>query len=454
VKIFDEFRRGTLFAKTALTTTLVSSLFLIFTLSLLAIFIIVPTSQRSAGNLASLITLSANVWQHLPAQQRPGFSAELTQRYQLDVAAMRPDLVSRTRHPPFFIMLEEELEKQMGEKITVLQSNKADEQHHYWVPIASPTDQKILVGFEYSHKGLDPPVAILILIVVGVIASFIAAVILAHRLTKPLASLARATQQLGSGEQIKPLPERGPLELVELVHSFNIMAFQIQDLLANRTTLLAGISHDLRTPLTRMELTLSMLENDASPELIKQAQKDIGQMNRLIGLFLEVSRGLQEEKRQHINIKPLLDEVVKDFKQGGADIIWQQGPDCYKLIHPLALRRIVGNLLENAVRYSEGKAVNLIYRVEGSRDSETVIIEVLDQGPGIPSEELDAVFRPFHRLEQSRSAHTGGSGLGLSIAKQLAMANGCKVELIPREGGGTCARITIGQKQQQRRKND
>ena len=281
---------------------------------------------------------------------------------------------------------------------------------------------------------------------VGIIASFIAAVILAHRLTKPLASLARASQHIGSGATIKPLPEKRPLELAELVRSFNIMAFQIQDLVANRTTLLAGISHDLRTPLTRLELVLEMLEKDSGPELLKQAKNDIGQMNRLIGLFLEVSRGLQEEERQRINIGPLLNEIAEEFKQGGAEIIWQQGPDCYRLIHPLALRRILGNLLENAVRYGEGKAITLNYRVEGKDDAEIVVIEVLDQGPGIPDDQLEAVFRPFHRLEQSRSTHTGGSGLGLSIAKQLASANGCNVELLPRDSGGTCARITIGQK--------
>ena len=226
------------------------------------------------------------------------------------------------------------------------------------------------------------------------------------------------------------------------------MALQIQDLLANRTTLLAGISHDLRTPLTRLELVIEMLEENCKPALLKQAKSDIGQMNRLIGLFLEISRGLQEEKCQRINIKPLLEEVVEDFIQGGAEIIWNQGSDCYKSIHPLALRRIITNLLENAVRYGEGKAINLNYKVKGEGDSAIVIIEILDRGPGIPSEQLDAVFQPFHRLEQSRSKHTGGTGLGLSIAQQLASANGCKVELIPRDTGGTCARITIGQKQE------
>ncbi|MDH5389251.1 MAG: ATP-binding protein, partial [Gammaproteobacteria bacterium] len=445
MRIIDEFRRGTLFAKTALTTTLVSSLFLIFTLTLLAIFIIVPTSQRSAASLASLISLSADVWQNLSEQQRSAFTDQLNQRYQIELTTIRPDLVARTRHPPFFALLEDKMEQLMGEKVTILQSNKPAERSRYWVPIRQ-ADGTILVGFEYSHMGLDPPITILILIVVGVIASFIAAVILAHRLTKPLASLARASQQIGCGAAIKPLPEQGPLELAELVQSFNIMALQIQDLLANRTTLLAGISHDLRTPLTRLKLVLEMLEKDCNPALLKQAKNDIGQMDRLIGLFLEVSRGLQEEKRQRINIKPLLDKVVEEFIQGGAKITWQPGPDCFKLIHPLALRRIIGNLLENAVRYGEGKAIILNYRVEGKTDSEVVIIEVLDQGPGIPDDQLDAVFQPFHRLEQSRSTHTGGSGLGLSIAQQLASANGCKVELIPRDSGGICARITIGQK--------
>ena len=447
MKIIDEFRRGTLFAKTALTTTLVSSLFLIFTLTLLAIFIIVPTSQRSAASLASLISLSADVWQHLPVQQRTPFSEQLNQNYLLEITPVRPDLVTRTRHPPFFALLENKLEPLMGVKVTILQSNKPSERHRFWVPVTQAAEP-ILVGFEYSHMGLDPPITLLILIIVGVIASFIAAVILAHRLTKPLASLAQASQQIGSGETIKPLPEQGPLELAELVHSFNIMAFQIQDLLANRTTLLAGISHDLRSPLTRLELVLEMLEKESSPALLQQAKNDIAQMNRLIGLFLEISRGLQEEKRQRINIRPLLNEVVEDFLQGGADIIWHEGPDCYKLIHPLALRRIVSNLLENAVRYGEGKAITLNYRVESEAksESEVVIIEVLDQGAGIPSDQLDAVFRPFHRLEKSRSTHTGGSGLGLSIAKQLASANGCNVQLIPRDTGGICARITIGQK--------
>ena len=447
MKIINEFRRGTLFAKTALTTTLVSSLFLIFTLSLLAIFIVVPTSQRSAGSLASLVALSADVWQNLSIQQRPAFTNQLNQRYQIEITAARSDLVTRTRHPPFFALLEDKLKQLMDAKVTILQSNKPAERNRYWVPVRQ-AEEKILVGFEYSHMGLDPPITILILIVVGIIASFIAAVILALRLTKPLANLARASQQIGSGETIKPLPVQGPLELAELVHSFNIMALQIQDLLANRTTLLAGISHDLRTPLTRLELVLEMLEKDCNPALLKQAKNDIGQMNRLIGLFLEVSRGLQEEKRQRINIKPLLDEVVEEFIQGGAEIIWQQGPDRYKLIHPLALRRIIGNLLENAVRYGEGKAITLNYRIEGKTDAEVVVIEVLDQGPGIPDDQLDAVFQPFHRLEQSRSTNTGGSGLGLSIAQQLASANGCKVELIPRDGGGICARITIGQKRE------
>jgi len=445
MRIIDEFRRGTLLARTALTTTLVSSLFLIFTLSLLAIFIIVPTSQRSADSLASLITLSAHVWHQLPAQQRTSLTAQLNQRYQIEITAVRPDLVSRTRHPPFFALLENKLEQLTGEKITILQSNKPGERNRYWIPVAQ-AEEKILVGFEYSHMGLDPPITILILIIVGVIASFIAAIILAQRLTKPLASLARASQQIGSGEAIKPLPEQGPLELAELVHHFNIMAFQIQDLLANRTTLLAGISHDLRTPLTRLELVLEILEKDCNPAMLKQAKNDIGQMNRLIGLFLEISRGLQEEKRQQINIKPLLNEVINDFRQSGVEIIWQEGPDCTKLIHPLALRRIVGNLLENAVRYGEDKAITVSYQVENVDGSETVIIEVLDQGQGIPDDQLDKVFRPFHRLEQSRNTHTGGSGLGLSIAQQLASANGCNVELIPRDSGGICARITIKQK--------
>lgn len=441
MKIIDEFRRGTLCSRTTLTITLVSTTFLIFTLSLIAFFVVIPTAQRSASELASLVLLSTEALQTVEKENREAFKQHLFDQFELDLSAPPDDLYPRQRHAPFFLILEQALKERVGKELKVLQSDKAGRQNHYWVKLKSE-GKNIYVGFEYSHKWFDPPAIILFIVVIGFVATFLTGMTLARHLTQPLKQLAASTQQLGSGENIPPLPERGPLELKELVASFNRMSKQIHDLLSNRTTLLAGISHDLRTPLTRMELSLEMMEGNADQTLVSQLRRDISQMNRLIGLFLEISHGLEEGKREKLDVTSLLNEIADEFISSGVNLTWHPGEKSECLIHHLALRRIVVNLIENAVRYSEGKEVTLKAYINKDRDE--TVIEILDRGPGIPEEELDTVFRPFYRLEQSRSSATGGSGLGLSIVRQLANANGCKVELLAREGNGTIARVTIG----------
>jgi len=162
----------------------------------------------------------------------------------------------------------------------------------------------------------------------------------------------------------------------------------------------------------------------------------------LIGQFLEVSRGLQEGSNAMVDIASLLTEITSDYQTTDNRLTLQAHSTCKKSINPLALRRIIVNLIENAFRYSQDR-VELLCRVEKENEQNNAIIEIQDRGPGIPANERSAVFRPFYRLEQSRSSATGGSGLGLSIVKQLADANGCRVELLPRDGGGTIARLTL-----------
>lgn len=347
------------------------------------------------------------------------------------------------------------MERRLGKPATIYETFHseakgalwAEGEHTYWIPLTLGNEE-LMVSFRYGHSKLEPPFTILIILFVGLFATLFTSLILARRLTKPLEQLSSAAKQLGQGDQIKKLPEAGPNELVELVHSFNTMAHEVQELLANRTTLLTGISHDLRTPLTRMELALEMLSDSADPSLLKSLRRDIEQMNRLIGMFLEVSQEMHEEKRQMLNIVPLMRAIVDDQRRSGADIELELGHIPLLLMHPLALQRIVNNLLENAIRYGSGKPIIVRCKSQVLNSTNVITIDVMDRGPGIPESELDAVFRPFHRLDKSRNSMTEGSGLGLSITRQLALANGCKVELLPRDGGGTIARISIDIKNQ------
>jgi len=214
---------------------------------------------------------------------------------------------------------------------------------------------------------------------------------------------------------------------------------QVRELLANRTTMLAGISHDLRTPLARMRLAIEMLPADADPKLVARLRHDVDEMNQLIGEFLVLSKDLQKEPPQLTDICALLEELTDNARNEGAHVELHTRERPSISAGPMALRRILANLLGNAVRYGNGKPVEINFSLDGDR----MMISILDRGPGIPAQELEYVFHPFYRQEPSRSNSTGGSGLGLAIARQLADANGWKIELLPRSGGGTEARLTI-----------
>jgi two-component system osmolarity sensor histidine kinase EnvZ len=162
-------------------------------------------------------------------------------------------------------------------------------------------------------------------------------------------------------------------------------------------------------------------------------------MNQLVGEFLVLSRELQKESPQQTDLDELLEELVENARNEGAKVEWHPHAGALITAGPMALRRILSNLLGNAIRYSENKPVQIDFEMS----AETAVIRILDRGPGIPSHEIENVFRPFYRREPSRSAATGGSGLGLAIARQLSDANGWKVELLARSEGGTEARLSI-----------
>jgi two-component system osmolarity sensor histidine kinase EnvZ len=269
--------------------------------------------------------------------------------------------------------------------------------------------------------------------------ALVTALVLARRITQPLARLSQAAASVGKGETPEWLPESGPQELAALARAFNLMARQVEELLANRTTLLAGVSHDLRTPLARMRLAVEMLAETSNAELVGQLLHDLEQMNRLIGALLDLSRGLGHEEKQAVDLMALAGELAADIRRGGARVECLSSAPCVVDAAPLALRRILSNLLDNGVRYGDGKPLG----IEWLQTEGTVRICVLDSGPGIPAAQREAVFRPFFRLEASRSAATGGSGLGLAIARQLAENNGWKLELLPRSEGGTEACLSL-----------
>lgn len=432
----------TLFARTALVIALVSIAFQLFTLAVIFYFALVPLGRHATDDFAALMLTSAAAWQAAPAGERAALDRRFAAEYRLAVRDAGGATQTFARSLPYFHFLEAALSARAGESIRLGQERAADDVVWYWATLpvvdAAGKPGRVQAGFPADRVAVQPSVALLIILFVGAGVILLTSAWLAHRLIRPLARLATAAQRIGQGQRPAPLPETGPTELATLAREFNRMAEEVETLLANRTVLLAGISHDLRSPLARIRLALGMATEKPDADLLERVMRDVENMNLLIARCLEIGRDFAERESVETDLCELLDEIAREHA-ASAEIRGRRGPDCRLRIKPLALRRILSNLVENAVRYSDGQRIDIEYDVH----PESVEIRVLDRGPGIPEGEREAVFQPFRRLDPSRSSRTGGSGLGLAIVRQIAQTSGWSVALDARPGGGTVARINL-----------
>ena len=419
-----------LFARTALTLALAFIVFQAAAFWVVTRTLIVPVAERSADDLAGLIVLSAQTWVELPPETRAAFERELARRHGLRLTTVDVGATADAPQFAFRKQIEAALSRRLGDEI-VLRGVPDTEAVWLDIPVGG---HDLRVGFFPNRYAVKPPLAAIAVIVLGAFLSLLTALFLVRRLTVPLARAARAASQVGAGQLPEPLPETGPAELADLARRFNTMAAEVRELLDNRTTLLAGISHDLRTPMTRLQLNLEMLRDTPSPARIDRAVADLADMNRLITGYLELARTTQPEQKVRFDLAVLLEEVAAD-----TNLPWPGAAPCEVEAGRLAVRQIVSNLIQNAQRYGGDAPIELA--LECSDKQARVVVR--DAGAGIPDDQLDKVFRPFYRLEASRSQATGGTGLGLAIVRQLAESNGWKVSLKNRATGGLEAVLEI-----------
>jgi two-component system osmolarity sensor histidine kinase EnvZ len=258
--------------------------------------------------------------------------------------------------------------------------------------------------------------------------------LIASRIARPLGALTRAAGRVGRGQPHAPLAEEGPLELRAVATAFNRMASNLDSMERERAMVLAGISHDLRTPLSRIRLALEMsgAEREASQAMIA----DIGEIDAVIGQFLDYARGENEAKSES-DLIAVLEDLAGHYARLGKKIALQDTPVPLFPFARMAVRRAIANLIDNALRYA-GEPLEMANQVFEDR----VTIEVRDRGPGIPASEVERLKMPFTRLDASR-AGPGGAGLGLAIVERIARAHGGTLELLPREGGGLVARLSL-----------
>jgi signal transduction histidine kinase len=253
--------------------------------------------------------------------------------------------------------------------------------------------------------------------------------------TGPLSALASAAEKLGEDINRPPLPETGPSEAQRAARAFNTMQQRLSRFIADRTRVFTAMSHDLKTPITRLRLRTEMLEDE---ELRAKFAKDLQEMESMVTQTLDFMRDAStSEAVQRIDTMALLESLQTDYQDTGSKVEIEGRVEQPYPGRPLALRRCLSNLVDNAIRYGKCATIQL----EDAADR--LIIRVRDDGPGIPAEELAQAFEPFFRGEASRNRETGGTGLGLGIARNIARAHGGDLVLRNRAEGGLEAVLTL-----------
>lgn len=255
---------------------------------------------------------------------------------------------------------------------------------------------------------------------------------------RPLHRLAKAAETLEPGKKVARLDETGPTEVVYAVTAFNTMQDRINHYLEERVQILAAISHDLQTPITRMKLRAEVAEDGPEKEKLIGDLSEIERLVREGVAYAKTAHG-NVEKPTRIDIGSFVESIAFDYQDTGKAVTAPRTLDAVVTTRPHALRRILTNLIDNALKFAGEAEVNI-----GRHPDGRICITVCDRGPGIPEEQLESVLQPFYRLEQSRNRDTGGTGLGLAIAHQLALAIGGSLSLKNRPGGGLAAEIVLG----------
>jgi signal transduction histidine kinase len=386
--------------------------------------------------LARDLASSVAILDRLPAAERAAWLPRLERRnYRFALPAAAD--TSAGEPPPAWVG---EVAQQVAlltdpsRAVRAVQSSSQPDSVHLQLALADGSPLSV----HLDAPRLRVPPTLLAILTVQLLALLALSWLAVRQATRPLQQLAQAAGALDPGGAAVALPETGPREVVRAAAAFNAMQSRIRQHLADRTRILAAVSHDLQTPLTRLRLRVDLMDDDAEtkPRLLA----DLDAMEALVheGLAYAKSSQAPRETPLPLDLSSFLDSLVCDYTDAGRPVVMQDGPRLQLLAPPHALRRLLTNLVDNAIKFAGAAQL-----AAGEEDGGTYIA-VRDRGPGIPAGELQAVREPFYRLEESRNRETGGTGLGLAIAEQLAGQMGAKLTLANREGGGLEARVCFG----------
>ena len=397
-----------------------------------------PRARALAQNLVSVVNLTRVALITAQPERRRDLLTVLAEREGIQVySGEASERLVRMPDTPLLQLTMSLVRQQLGEDTRF--AARRDDLHGLWVSFHIGGDE---YWVRIPRERLEQRIALrwIAWCLLALVLALLAAYFIVNRVSRPLKALASAAMEIGKGRLPPPVEEAGADEIRTLSRAFNQMTRDLSRLDQDRTLILAGVSHDLRTPLARLRLGIEMSGADAS--LQSGMHADIEDMDRIIGQFMDFARmdaGSADGNQTAVltDLKMLMSEVIERYRALGHTIAARLDTLPEFRVQAAVLRRALANLIDNALKYAGGD-MEVCLRREGT----DAIIEVLDRGPGIPDGEMERLKRPFTRLEQARS-NASGSGLGLAIVERITQAHHGRFELAARAGGGLIARIRL-----------
>ena len=394
-----------------------------------------PRASQVARQIVSVVNLTRAALISAEPSRRIELLRDLSQEEQVQVYLSEPgEKISPLPDRPFLKLVERELNRSLGPDTRFAVTR--DGVPGVWVSFTID-DDLFWVRIPRTRLERNEPVRWIGWGAMVLALALIGAWLVVFRVNRPLSELTRAAEAMGRGKAPRPVPETGPSEIRTLARAFNQMAADLKRMDDERALLLAGVSHDLRTPLSRIRLGLEMLDDKRDPSLKAGMERDIEDIDGAINQFLDFARANEGEAAiPDGDLNAIVRSVCERSGRTGNPLTMQFAPLPPLPLRPLAVQRLVGNLIENALRHG-GPEVEVLTAVE----NRMAVVEVRDRGPGIPVDQVESMLRPFTRLDSARSGP--GTGLGLAIVDRIARLHGGEVKLLPREGGGLRTRIEL-----------
>ena len=426
-----------LWPRSLLTRLLIVVLVGLLLANALSLTLVMVERMRSArtvmlGNLEYDVATSVAILDRLPANERPAWLARLDRgNYRYILGPGEPGAAPQDKRSQDAVRtLKETLSADYPLYFTAVAGPVSHIQAHITLSDGAPLTIDLIPRMPPVASWL--PVVLILQLLLLATCSWVAV----RQVVRPFSQFTRAVDSLDPSSHAA-MPEQGPIEVQRAAHAFNAMQSRIQAYLRERGQILASISHDLQTPITRMKLRVEMAEE---PELRDKLLNDLDSMSRLVreGIAYARSSEILEEATVKMELNAWINTLASDYQDIGKNVQFQASDERLPIVtRPQALRRVMTNLLDNALKFGD------YAEIEIEPQAEQVVIHIKDGGPGIPDAELDAVLQPFYRIETSRNRDTGGTGLGLAIAAQLTAQLDGKLHLANRTEGGLEVSVTL-----------